>query len=503
MIKMSRRVRIKSLAGGLTTERKSKLRYTLFEHGVKFSRLIEDNEAYIVVCHSDDDVDLSISTEIINKLKKDNFEVVVPPPLRARKSIIIRRLDHEITAFGNDEIKAEIEDKNIWAKVDEVVKMKNIAHMMKVRFRDIAMARKAIGSGLCLFGYHLSTSQIEQEEFYSITPCWRCYKYDHNFRDCTVTEVRCSECAESGHMFRDCKNRSQPKCLNCGGQHRTLAAACPIRKDIIKKKREESNKKKGQEVDKTYAAVTKLHQAIPQMVERKTKSVINLNKAKSFQVLVITIHAHLANMARPGSFGKTVRELLKLNNLPDVILPDDAPSFEIFGAINGLQPLDIPEVRTQHGGHGREDSDADVETETDVDVLDDGFEASGVSRMDMSSRLDITSQFDQSSQMITIEEREKEPVKLAICFITSEDDNIPDSLAPPDLIKAIDRGRVKYICRGTYVSGDILLKFIKDGEINTLKNLIKKVDKSTFKKVRNGFQERGSGEKRRKRTYKK
>lgn len=75
--------------------------------------------------------------------------MVVPPPLRARKSIIVRRLDHEITTFTCDEIKLEIEGKNIWAKVDEVVKMKNIAHMLKIRFRDIAMARKAINSGLC------------------------------------------------------------------------------------------------------------------------------------------------------------------------------------------------------------------------------------------------------------------------------------------------------------------------------------------------------------------
>lgn len=228
---------MKSLAGGLTTERKSKLRYTVYEQGVKFSRLIEASEAYICVCHSDDDVDLISSNEIINKLKRDSFEVVVPPPLRAKKSIIIRRLDHEITSFSNDEIKAEIEDKNIWSKVDEVVKMKNIAHMMKVRVRDIAMARKAINSELCLFGYHLSTSQIEQEEFFSITPCWRCYKYDHNVRDCTMTDIKCSECAESGHTFRECKNRSRPKCLNCEGQHRTPAAACPISETTLLRKK--------------------------------------------------------------------------------------------------------------------------------------------------------------------------------------------------------------------------------------------------------------------------
>lgn len=105
--------------------------------------------------------------------------------------------------------------------------------------------------------------------------------------------------------------------------------------------------------------------------------------------------------------------------------------------------------------------------------------------------------------MITVDVHQKEPTRLAIRFITSEDDNVPDSLASPDLLKGIDRGRVKYIYRGTYVSEEIILKLIKEGEINTLKNPIKKVDKSSYKKVRNGFQERGSGEKRKKRIQRK
>lgn len=198
-------------------------------------------------------------------------------------------------------------------------------------------------------------------------------------------------------------------------------------------------------------------------------------------MLVITIHAHLANMAHPGTFGSTVRELLKINKLPDVILPDDAPSYEIFGTINGLQPTDIPAVKTQHGRQRRVDSDLeeiDVETETDVDIVDDVCEASGTSQMDMTSQLDIISQFEQSSQMITVDMDQKEPIRLGIRFITSEEDNVPDSLAPPDLLRAIDRARVKYIYRGTHVSEDIILKLIREGEINTLKNSIKKVEKS-------------------------
>lgn len=135
--------------------------------------------------------------------------------------------------------------------------------MLKVRFRDIAMAKKAISAGLCMYGYHLSTAQIEQEQFYSITPCWRYYKYDHQVRDYTETTMKCSECGDTGHTFRECKNRDRQKCLNCEGAHRTLAASCPVRRGFIKKKRDESNKRKGEEQDRTYAAVAKLQKRNP------------------------------------------------------------------------------------------------------------------------------------------------------------------------------------------------------------------------------------------------
>lgn len=172
--------------------------------------------------------------------------------------------------------------------------------MIKNRFGDIA-----ISSGLCIFSYHLSPSQVEQEEFYSITPCWSCYNYDHQAHDCPDKEITvCSECAGTGHSFRQCRNKDNPRCLNCMGEHRTLAASCPLRKEMVRRKRDENNKKKSQVQDKTYAAVTKLRQDIPKMVESKQEIILNLNSVQSFKVMVIIIQAHLANMANPGTFGR-------------------------------------------------------------------------------------------------------------------------------------------------------------------------------------------------------
>lgn len=91
---------------------------------------------------------------------------------------------------------------------------------------------------------------------------------------------------------------------------------------------------------------------------------------------------------------------------------------------------------------------------------------------------------------------------LEIRFITSNDDNVPASLPPVDLMKAIDRGRVKFVYRGANVDEAIIIQLIKDGTINTMKNHIKRVDRATFRKSRNGQQDRDSGDRHKKKSYK-
>ena len=59
-----------------------------------------------------------------------------------------------------------------------------------------------------------------------------------------VTEARCSECSAVGHRWTECKSQVK-KCLNCQGPHRTLAMACPKKKEAIKNKREREMRQGG------------------------------------------------------------------------------------------------------------------------------------------------------------------------------------------------------------------------------------------------------------------
>lgn len=528
----SKRVRIKSLEGGTTIQRKSLLRGILFSAGVKFSRLIEANDAFIAACLDDDDVDKCISIQVRDKLKDRKFEVIIPPPLRARKSIVIRRLEPEVTSNDEQTILDEIETYNDWAKLEEVVKLRGIPHMLKIRFAEIAMARKAISHGLIMFSYHISPKQIEQEEFYPITPCWVCYSYGHSVKDCPTPDlVICSECATTGHKFRQCSSPQQ-KCINCSGDHRTLAAQCPVRKDIIKRKRDESRQRRTQ-TQTSYAQTVKSNTANQQTSAPKhtpAPTVLQLNNDISFKIMTITINAHLINIAKPGTFGKTVKNLLRLNGLPEVILPDNAPSAEIFGIISGSNfntdvnlQLNDPPLAPQPPPSDDEMS----EDEQDVDVIGNDARipphpppkskptkmtekpirsvrsmenlVATTSTSEPDTRVKIHTYVPQDKQLATTsptpcnspepQRRDFSPADVEVSFFSSEEDKIPHILPPYDLMTAINTGRVKFTYRGTKIPETTLLRWFTEGRIHTKKTPIKTVDRAKFRKTRNGWSE--------------
>lgn len=375
----TRRVRVRPLQGGTGLQRKNDLSTLIYDHGIKFTRIIPTGEVFIVVCLTDNDVDKLNSGTVTDCLKGKQFEVIIPPFMKAKKTVVLKRVDRDITGLSIEDLIADIENRNDWIKIEELNKFPNMPNMLKIRLQDISMAQKATDHGLCVGCYHLSPAQVEMEDYIQITPCWACYAYDHNVKDCPQKDVKkCSECAQTGHTFRDCPNKDHPKCLNCNGQHRTLASRCPVRKQKIKEIREErDNKKKQFEKDnRTYCAVTKLSKEIPKLRQPETP-VLSLNSDMSFKATVIIIHAHLANIATPGTFGSTVKELLRKNQLPDVELPDNAPSAQIFKMMTNFPGNDITvkvaEPVSQQDEEEEEEQTTDSESDdgTEIDVTTD------------------------------------------------------------------------------------------------------------------------------------
>lgn len=66
--------------------------------------------------------------------------------------------------------------------------------------------------------------------------CYKCYSYEHLYKEWPKDQnfKICSECSSYDHTYRERKDNTK-KCVTCNQQHRTLAAKCPVRKDLRKK----------------------------------------------------------------------------------------------------------------------------------------------------------------------------------------------------------------------------------------------------------------------------
>ena len=115
----------------------------------------------------------------------------------------------------------------------------NTGRMLKVRFHTTEMAERALRDGIIVIYQNIFPPppphrQIEKEIFIRLTPCYNCYEYDHKTQNCPKEkQIICANCGQTGHHQNICISESS-KCINCGGTHKTLAAVCPVRKDLIK-----------------------------------------------------------------------------------------------------------------------------------------------------------------------------------------------------------------------------------------------------------------------------
>lgn len=517
----TKRVKVLSLRGGTSTQRNDDLCSLICGLGINFSKCLPtNNDTFVVVCPDEANVDLLISNKTMSTLNKNGFQIAIPPQLKAKKTIVLKSLDKRINKYTEEELKQDIEEKNAWAKVEEVVKFKNIPYMLKIRFQDIKMARKAQEQGLKIKFFSIPSFQIEEEEFIPITPCYICYKYTHTVKDCPEKDKNvklCSECAQRDHTFRECTNRDNPKCLNCSGQHRTLAAACPVRKELVKQYRETKNEKqkKFETENRTYCAVTKLQQEIPKVMQKQSpeRTVLNLSSQISVTLLAIIIEAHLENLAHPGSFGRTVKLLMSKNNLPEIEMSDDAPSAAIFGAMTS-NPCEQQQQQSAHCQNQQKSTEEEkvdgaaavvpsattsaAQSSDESDMEEEEMEEEREIEIQHTPVKEKAKKFEKSvppappSSPTSRTIPKKSPVmkvtkeNIQLKIFAAEGHKVPTFLPNHQLLQCMQTNRVKFIFNGDVTNEEDIKRFFKEGRISTKDFPIEIIDNTAFKKIRTG-----------------
>lgn len=116
--------------------------------------------------------------------------------------IVLKAMDEEILKQSKNSIEAEILKSTPFAKVDDIYVIEK-THIIKVRFKTMAMADKIKETGLRLYWFSIPARNIEYEKYVTVPQCMVCYAYDHTRNTCPrKNEKLCSECAQEGHIFR-------------------------------------------------------------------------------------------------------------------------------------------------------------------------------------------------------------------------------------------------------------------------------------------------------------
>lgn len=359
------RVLLRTIDHGKRTDREDIFRVTFGKLDAPLTRLSDTANGFYAVSDDVRTIDKLLTDKAITELAKINLQPVIPPDVRARRTIFVRQVDRIVGTKTADEIKTELETQQHWLRITEIIKIKDYTHVFKIICNETTMADRILTDGLKAFNTRLTPGQCEQERFTHLLICYKCYDYDkHPTKDCPQTYDICSECATKGHTFRDCKSTTKA-CINCRtDDHRTLAAKCPYRKTAIRDKETKQKDDTDKRQNQTYAAIAKT--AIQQTVTPPAP-IVTITSKTHLKLTALILEAHIASLTERQSYGDILSKSLKDNFDIDAKFPD-RDSQKLFNIYYKPQ-----------------DTDKDNDMETDFYIDDDHRRSS----LNISGNLDL------------------------------------------------------------------------------------------------------------------
>ena len=123
---------------------KLQLLRTLSESLVYATRIIPTKDGFVVIARTDEDVDKVFKEKLMKELKHQNFNPILPPELRAKRTIVIFNIDENILKHKEQDIIDEFLAENIWmnAGIDNIFKIPK-SNILKITFNDTTAPKKS------------------------------------------------------------------------------------------------------------------------------------------------------------------------------------------------------------------------------------------------------------------------------------------------------------------------------------------------------------------------
>ena len=211
-------------------------------------KVVQSKDAFYLITDNEQ-AELILKDHVKQFWRENGLEVQTPLELVASRTVLVRGLEWCVAERSENDIKSKIEAGYSDWQIERVIKIPNNDKAMKVICANVRTSDDILDKGMVLYNQRFSGRSFEREMYINITPCFKCYKYDHITKKCQTPEGYkvCSEYSRQGHRFNECSSQIK-KCLNCGQPHKTLAFKCPVRKESVKKKLGELKQRKQEKI---------------------------------------------------------------------------------------------------------------------------------------------------------------------------------------------------------------------------------------------------------------
>ena len=362
--------KIKLLTNGNPQQSQKLIKEILYNNDVMLSRTYINANKLFALCNSARDVDNLFKKPCLEALKKVNCTPILPPDIKAKRSIILKNCDEDILLSTPQEITSEIEKLNR-VTIDDIFKFTS-NKSMKITLDSQSSAERLLKEGIKMFYISHSANNIFPEIFIELEICYKCFKIeDHSTANCPEPKEykRCSVCSSVDHIFKECPNPENLTCIHCSGYHSSLALSCPVRKSFIRTKRKtlsptathiyiNKNNTDNSQINKyiTYASsisngpeknisnsTRNEESSKPTQLPTTTHSEVSHPSIKpteySANILSAILIATLKNDEQNGCFEYTLNELFSANNLPKFKMGTIAPPSPSSFFSNKTPPL--------------------------------------------------------------------------------------------------------------------------------------------------------------------
>ena len=205
--------------------------------------------------------------------------------------------------------------------------------------------------------------------------------------------MRCTFCAGE-HRQNECTAKD-PMCINCGGQHRTLAAACKVRKDLIKKRskeiRDRSHSRSRARTATHYATYSAAIQPGASEIRgpgtrQMDEPMMSKEESKLMMTTIMSaiIYAQYMEAVEPGSYQRNIEEIYKLNGLPPIKFP---PPRMTGAVLQACREIFKEQTKEQEESSVRETESGDMDNISDEAIEREGME---IDRLIKRSRESLT-----------------------------------------------------------------------------------------------------------------